>query len=142
MSDSTHATRARSSRGFRASTKYVFSRDHKIIGIQFLFYRADLLRLGGLLAMAVRWQLAWPWTPMPILGQLALVQPVAGRPDAARVLQHAVHDARHGDDLLRDHPDPDRRVRQLPDPADDRRHDMAFPTLNMLRYWFMWPAFI
>ena len=21
-------------------------------------------------------------------------------------------------------------------------HDMAFPTLNMLSYWFMWPAFV
>ena len=28
------------------------------------------------------------------------------------------------------------------DPADDRGPDMAFPKLNMMSYWFMWPAFI
>src|SRR5690242_10346266 len=47
--------------------KYVFSTDHKIIGIQFLFSGLIFFVLGGLLAMAIRWQLAWPWSPMPIL---------------------------------------------------------------------------
>ena len=108
-------------------TKYVFSTDHKVIGIQFLFSALIFFLLGGLLAMAVRWQLAWPWKPMPILEPAALVRPVAGLPDAAGVLQHAVHDARHDHDLLRDHPAPGRGLRQLPDPADDRRRDMAFP---------------
>src|SRR5262245_41422505 len=48
-------------------TKYVFSTDHKIIGLQFLFSGLIFFVLGGLLAMAVRWQLAWPWSPVPIL---------------------------------------------------------------------------
>ncbi|HEX3449682.1 MAG TPA: hypothetical protein VHS97_15615, partial [Isosphaeraceae bacterium] len=51
-------------------TKYVFSTDHKIIGIQFLFSGLIFMVLGGLLAMAVRWQLAWPWSPVPILSQI------------------------------------------------------------------------
>ncbi|HEY2154960.1 MAG TPA: cbb3-type cytochrome c oxidase subunit I, partial [Isosphaeraceae bacterium] len=50
--------------------KYVFSHDHKIIGIQFLFSGLIFFVLGGLLAMAVRWQLAWPWKPIPILSRL------------------------------------------------------------------------
>src|SRR5260370_33673357 len=50
--------------------KYVFSSDHKIIGIQFLFSGLIFFVLGGLLAMAIRWQMAWPWKPMPILGRL------------------------------------------------------------------------
>ncbi len=49
--------------------KYVFSHDHKIIGLQFLFSGLIFMVLGGLLAMAIRWQLAWPWKPVPILSQ-------------------------------------------------------------------------
>ena len=41
--------------------RYVFSTDHKVIGIQFLFSGLIFFVLGGLLAMAIRWQLAWPW---------------------------------------------------------------------------------
>src|SRR5580704_16795110 len=40
--------------------KYVFSTDHKIIGIQFLFSTLIFLVLGGLLALCVRLQLGWP----------------------------------------------------------------------------------
>ena len=40
---------------------YVFSLDHKVIGIQFLFTTLLCSSSGGLLALAVRWQLAWPW---------------------------------------------------------------------------------
>ena len=40
--------------------RYVFSTDHKVIGIQFLFSGLIFFLIGGLLAMAVRWQIAWP----------------------------------------------------------------------------------
>src|SRR4051794_5520727 len=52
--------------------KYIFSSDHKIIGIQFLFVGLMFMVLGGLLAMLIRWQLAWPNDPshpVPILGK-------------------------------------------------------------------------
>ncbi len=45
--------------------KYIFSTDHKIIGIQFLFVSLLFLLLGGLLAMQIRWQLGWPGRPLP-----------------------------------------------------------------------------
>src|SRR6266487_3294919 len=45
--------------------KYIFSTDHKIIGIQFLFVSLFFLLLGGLLAMQIRWQLGFPGQPMP-----------------------------------------------------------------------------
>src|SRR5438477_11016719 len=51
-------------------TTYVFSRDHKIIGIQFLFSTLLWFLIGGLLALGVRWQLAYPWAPMPVLGKI------------------------------------------------------------------------
>src|SRR5438270_11468799 len=50
--------------------KYIFSTDHKIIGIQFLFSSIIFLFIGGALAMLVRTQLAWPHNEIPILGRL------------------------------------------------------------------------
>src|SRR3954468_21150154 len=64
--------------------KYVFSTDHKIIGIQFLFLGLMFMVVGGLLAMLIRWQLAWPddqtqWKehPVPILAKALWAQPKA-----------------------------------------------------------------
>ncbi len=45
--------------------KYIFSTDHKIIGIQFLLMSLLFLLLGGLLAMVIRWQQGFPGQPMP-----------------------------------------------------------------------------
>ena len=47
---------------------YIFSLDHKMIGRQFLFMGLLMIVVGGLLAMLVRWQLAWPETAVPGLG--------------------------------------------------------------------------
>ena len=46
--------------------KYIFSTDHKVIGIQFLFMSLFFMIFGGLMAMMVRWQLAYPDQPMPL----------------------------------------------------------------------------
>jgi cytochrome c oxidase subunit 1 len=45
--------------------KYIFSTDHKIIGIQFLIMSLTFLLLGGMLAMVMRWQLGFPGKPVP-----------------------------------------------------------------------------
>ncbi|HMH49490.1 MAG TPA: cbb3-type cytochrome c oxidase subunit I, partial [Candidatus Acidoferrum sp.] len=44
---------------------YIFSTDHKMIARQFLFMGLFMMILGGLLALIVRWQLAWPETAVP-----------------------------------------------------------------------------
>src|SRR5262250_1496577 len=44
---------------------YIFSTDHKMIGKQFLSLGLAMLVLGGILALLVRWELAWPETPVP-----------------------------------------------------------------------------
>src|SRR5512138_2946089 len=44
---------------------YVFSTDHTMIGRQFLFLGIFMLMIGGILAMMVRWELAWPETAVP-----------------------------------------------------------------------------
>jgi len=45
--------------------KYIFSTDHKTIGIQFLIMSLIFLALGGALAMMMRWQLGFPGQAMP-----------------------------------------------------------------------------
>jgi len=44
---------------------YIFSTDHKMIGRQFLFLGLFMMILGGLMAIMLRWQLAWPETQVP-----------------------------------------------------------------------------
>ncbi len=52
--------------------KYVFSIDHKVIAKQFLWAGCAFLVLGGLLAMMIRWQWAFPYVKVPVLGDLFL----------------------------------------------------------------------
>ena len=49
-------------------TKYVFSSDHKVIGIQYGITSLVFLLVGFLLIMAMRWQIAKPGEPLPIMG--------------------------------------------------------------------------
>ena len=120
-------------------TTYVFSRDHKVIGIQFLISTLLWFTVGGLLALAVRWQLAWPWAEMPIVGRM-LFSAEGGQisPEFYTMLftMHAsimiffviipILAGAFGNFLI---------------PLMIGADDMAFPTLNMLSYWSMWPAF-
>ena len=48
----------------------VFSTDHKVIGKQFLFLGLVFLAVGGVMAMLIRWQLARPGQPVPLVGRL------------------------------------------------------------------------
>ena len=123
-------------------TRYVFSTDHKVIGIQFLTSGLIFFVLGGLLAMAVRWQLAWPWKPMPVLSRLLWSDPSLGYqmpPEFYNKLftMHAtimiffviipLLTGAFGNFLI---------------PLMIGARDMAFPKLNMFSYWFMPPAMI
>ena len=115
-----------------------FSRDHKVIGLQFLVTTLLLLMVGGALALGVRWQLAFPWQRMPILGDLLFAAEggqIAPETYTMLVTMHAsvmiflviipVLAGAFGNFLI---------------PLQIGADDMAFPTLNMLSYWFMWPA--
>jgi len=120
--------------------KYVFSTDHKIIGIQFLFSGLIFFVIGGLLALAVRWQIAWPWSDVPILSNTLWAQYDGQMPPEfynKLVTMHGtvmiffviipILTGAFGNFLI---------------PLMIGARDMAFPTLNMLSYWFMWPAFV
>ena len=49
-------------------TKYIFSSDHKVIGIQYGVTSLVFLMIGFLLIMAMRWQIAKPGEAIPIMG--------------------------------------------------------------------------
>jgi cytochrome c oxidase subunit I len=46
----------------------IFSTDHKIIGLQYGFTSLAFLLAGFLLILLIRWQLAWPTLPVPLVG--------------------------------------------------------------------------
>ena len=50
--------------------KYIWSEDHKTIALQYLFTSLFFLLVGGSLAMGVRFQLAFPDAPVPLIGTL------------------------------------------------------------------------
>ncbi len=119
--------------------KYIFSTDHKIIGIQFLFTTLLMLMVGGALALGVRWQLAFPWETMPFVGPKFAAEGGQVSPEFYSMLftMHAtvmiflviipVLAGAFGNFLI---------------PLMIGADDMAFPFLNMLSYWFMWPAIL
>jgi len=50
--------------------KYLWTYDHKMIGLQYLWTALFFLLIGGGLALLVRFQLAWPNTPVPLFGAI------------------------------------------------------------------------
>ena len=46
---------------------YIFSTDHKMIARQFLFMALFMMSIGGLMAMLMRWELAWPESAVPFM---------------------------------------------------------------------------
>ena len=50
--------------------RYVFSQDHKVIGIQYAITALLFLLFGFTLMMIMRWQLAYVGQPIPFIGGL------------------------------------------------------------------------
>src|ERR1051326_2587284 len=49
--------------------KYIFSTDHKVIGIQYGLCGLVFLFVGFSLMMMMRWQLAYPGQALPVIGR-------------------------------------------------------------------------
>ncbi|MDP2654203.1 MAG: cbb3-type cytochrome c oxidase subunit I [Candidatus Omnitrophota bacterium] len=49
--------------------KYIFSTDHKVIGLQYGITALCFLLFGFSLIMLMRWQLAYPGEPLPLIGK-------------------------------------------------------------------------
>src|SRR5436190_13522635 len=50
--------------------KYIFSTDHKVIGIQYGFMALLFLFFGFCLMGVMRWSIAYPGQPLPVVGSL------------------------------------------------------------------------
>lgn len=115
--------------------RYVFSFDHKVIAKQFLWYGLFFLGVGGVMAMMIRWQIAYPGTPFPVLGKLFY-------PESGGVLppqSYASFFTMHGTIMIFFAITPILigAFGNLCIPLMIGARDMAFPTLNMMSFWTM-----
>ena len=112
--------------------------DHKIIGLQFLFTSILMLGLGGILALLVRIQLAWPHAEIPILRDW--FRDNGGRmPESFYNMLFSMHATVMIFFVII--PFLTGAFGNFTIPLMIGAPDMAFPKLNMMSYWFMWPAF-
>ena len=115
--------------------KYIFSVDHKIIGIQYAITALCFLLFGFCLMMLMRWQLAYPGEPIPIIGTLlgeALTSGGILLPEGYNSLG-----AMHGTIMvfLGVVPLAVGGFGNYVLPLQIGAPDMAFPRLNMASYW-------
>ncbi len=119
--------------------KYIFSTDHKIIGIQFLIMSLLFLGVGGLLAILMRWQLGFPGQPIPGGGIL----PETMAPEGVMLPEfYNSLVTMHGTFMV--------FFAIMPllvgvfanflIPLKIGAPDMAFPRLNMVSFWVAMPA--
>jgi len=78
--------------------KYIFSTDHKVIGIQYGFTALMFLFFGFCLMAAMRWSIAYPGKPIPLVGGLltALLGPDAAPNGAMSSDLYNAFGAMHG----------------------------------------------
>ena len=111
--------------------KYVFSLDHKIIGLQYYFLALIAVFIGMFLSLLMRIHLIWPTAVLPLIGEikpetyLSLLT-MHGTIMVFFVLTTAPQSG-FGNYFL---------------PIQIGAPDMAFPVLNMLSFWTTFVAFV
>jgi len=120
--------------------KYVFSQDHKIIGVQYAVTSLLFLFFGFCLMMIMRWQLAFPGRPVPLIGSLLGEASAPGgilSPEFYNSLG-----AMHGTIMvfLGVVPLAVGAFGNYVVPLQIGAPDMAFPKLNMMSYWLYVPG--
>ena len=114
--------------------RYIFSTDHKVIGIQYLLTSLIMAAVGGFLAMLIRVQLGWPNREWPLLEALMPNAFKGGRMDPdfyyGAITMHGtimifffLTTALSGG------------FANYLIPLQIGARDMAFPVLNMISYW-------
>lgn len=111
--------------------KYIFSQDHKVIGIQYGITALLFLFFGFCLMMVMRYQLAYPDTPVPFVGWMI------GNDGILSPDMYNAYGAMHGTIMI--------FLGVVPVlvgafgnyvvPLQVGAPDMAFPKLNMASYW-------
>ncbi len=113
--------------------KYIFSTDHKVIARQFLWAGLVFLAVGGVQAMLIRWQWAYPGQPVPVVGNLFF-------PHSEGVIGPASYNGlftSHGLIMIFFAITPVLigAFGNLCIPLMIGARDMAFPALNMMSFW-------
>jgi len=115
--------------------KYVFSVDHKVIGIQYAITGLLFLLFGFTLMMVMRFQMAYPGHPIPIIGALL---GAANAPNGIMLPEfYNQLGAMHGTIMvfLGVVPLAVGGFGNFVMPLQIGAPDMAFPKLNMMSYW-------
>ena len=120
--------------------KWVFSVDHKIIGIQYATTALFFLLFGFSLMMIMRWQLAFPGQPLPIIGKLLGETAMPGGVMAPEFYNQL--GAMHGTIMvfMGIVPLAVGAFGNYVVPLQIGAPDMAFPRLNMASYWAFLPG--
>jgi cytochrome c oxidase subunit 1 len=115
---------------------YLWNTDHKVIAMQFLFTSILYVIIGGGMALAMRWQLAFPGHPIPVIGHL-LPSTIVSEDGSLIPGGYNVLVTMHGTLLV--------FFVAMPIligvfgnfliPFKIGAGDMAFPTLNEISYW-------
>jgi len=115
--------------------KYLFSTDHKTIGIQYGITSLVFLFFGFTLMMLMRWNLAYPWQSLPLLGKLLGETRFPGGAMAPEFYNEL--GAMHGTIMvfLGVVPLAVGAFGNYMVPLQLGAPDMAFPRLNMASYW-------
>jgi cytochrome c oxidase subunit 1 len=110
--------------------KYVFSLDHKVIGIQYFFLALTAVFVGMFLSLLMRIHLIWPAAVLPLLGEI--------KPETYLTLL-TMHGTIMVFFVLTTAPQGGFGNYFLP--IQIGAPDMAFPVLNMLSFWVTALAF-
>lgn len=117
--------------------KYVFSTDHKVIGIQYGVTALFFLLFGFLLMAMMRWQITYPQKPIPVVG--SLLNAVLGDVAAGGIMSPDLYNAfgaMHGTIMvfLAIVPLAFAAFGNFVVPLQIGAVDMAFPRINMVSY--------
>jgi cytochrome c oxidase subunit I len=111
--------------------KYIFSLDHKVIGLQYYFLALIAVFVGMFLSLLMRIHLIWPTAHLPIFGDI--------KPETYLTLL-TMHGTIMVFFVLTTAPQSGFGNYFLP--IQIGAPDMAFPTLNMLSFWTTFVAFV
>src|SRR5262245_46447817 len=121
--------------------KYIFSLDHKVIGIQYILLALSAVIVGMIMSVLMRMNLSWPGTHWPILGTLFPTGAPGGVMTPEFYLSMVtMHGTMMVFFVLTTAPQGGFGNYFLP--IQIGAADMAFPTLNMLSFWTTFAGFL
>src|SRR5256712_6757075 len=141
MAEATHAEVHRHPAPTGFIRKYIFSVDHKVIGIQYILLALTAVVVGLVMSVLMRMNLSWPGTNWPILGTLFPTGAPGGimTPELYLSLM-TMHGTIMVFFVLTTAPQSGFGNYFLP--IQIGAEDMAFPVLNMLSFWTTFIALV